>query len=442
MPGKSSFSPSRMIVTSILFAVIAGTALLSLPIARTRFVPLIDLLFTATSSICVTGLLTVPLNSFTDIGYGIIMILMQIGGLGLITLTLFAVSLFTELGLATQVMAGQMLDLETWNGTRNILIFIILLTLFCELTGALILLQTLKYQYPLGKAFFYALFQSVGAFCNAGIDIVEGGMRQYADDVQMLSTLSVLIMLGGIGFITLKELMGRLFSKEKFTKKVLSLQTRIVLSYFSFLIFINTVIFWLLERNNTFSYMSLKEQVMNAFFLSVNTRSCGLFTVPLTKLQLASLFNIMINAFIGSAPGSTGSGIKLTTAALFIATINAAIQGSSNVNIKGRRIMQDQIHKALAVVTLSILWVLLTTFCLLITEHNAEFVTIIFEVCSAFTTLGASIGITPYLSSIGKILIITTMFVGRVGSLTLLIALRKHNEKYEFSYPPERVMIS
>lgn len=440
--GSHVFSPSRMILLSVVFTIIVGTACLALPSARTTFIPLIDLLFTATSAISVTGLLTVPLHSFTTSGHAIILILMQIGGLGLITLTLFTVSLFVDLGLATQVMAGEMLDLENWTGTRRILIFIILFTLFCEFFGAVILFQTLKNHYPLGKAIFYSIFQSVSAFCNAGINIVDNGIVQYANDYLMLGTMASLMFIGSIGFITIKELLLRFKPHAQKTKRLLSLQTRVVVTYMTGLVLINTFIFWLLERDNTFSLMSLPEQILNAFFTSISSRSGGFLTVYANDMQLASLFNIMINAFIGSAPGSTGSGIKITTAAILAATINAAINGNDTVNLKGRRIMQDQIYKALAVVTLSILWVLLITFCLLITERSWNFLDIFFEVMSAFSTLGITIGITPYLSVIGKLLIIFTMFIGRIGSLTLLIALRKRNEKQEFSYPQERIMIS
>ena len=150
----------------------------------------------------------------------------------------------------------------------------------------------------------------------------------------------------------------------------------------------------------------------------------------------------MINSFIGSAPGSTGSGIKITTAAIFIATINASIQGRTAVTIRGRSIMKDQIYKALAIVSLSILWITLVTFCLLITERSWHFLDILLETVGAFTTLGITIGITPYLSLLGKLLIISTMFIGRIGSLTLMIALRNKTDKNEFSYPEERVMIS
>ena len=202
------------------------------------------------------------------------------------------------------------------------------------------------------------------------------------------------------------------------------------------------ILFWLLERNNTFQSMSFPLQVANSFFTSVTIRSGGYLTVTLHDMQNASLFAIMVNAFIGAAPGSTGSGIKLTTMAIFIATINSAIQGKPSVDLGGRRIMKDQVYRSLSIVALSLFWIMLMTFFLLITESSWNFLAIIFEVFSAFSTLGAAIGITPYLSILGKFLIILSMFIGRIGSLTLMIALRKNIEKSDFSYPEERVMIT
>lgn len=437
------FSPSRTILLSMIFSIIAGTLLLSLPCARIQEIPAIDLLFTSTSSICVTGLLTVPMKAFSFFGQAVILLLMQIGGLGLITLTLFIVSLFVNLGLSTQVLAGEMLDLESWKGTRKTLVFIIAFTLICELVGAIFLFLSFKEKFPYSQAIFYSIFHSVSAFCNCGITLFDNSILNYSHDYIVLSSMSLLIILGSIGFITLKELFERYNPfKEEDKHYAFSLQSKIILSYYAILTCMNTGIFWLLERHNTFEGMSLWQQLSNSFFTAVSCRSSGFLTVYTNNLQNASIFNILINGFIGSAPASTGSGIKITTAALFIATISAAIQGSHVVNIRGRRIMKDQIYKALAVVSLSIFWIITTAFFLLITEQTWNFVDICCEALSAFTTLGVSTGITPYLSFIGKNIIILNMFIGRIGSLTLMIALRKRMETQEFLYPEERVMIS
>lgn len=438
------FSPSRTILLSMVFSIIAGTLLLSLPCARVRDIAPIDLLFTSTSSLCVTGLLTVPINDFSLFGQGIILLLIQIGGLGLITLTLFVVSLFVNLGLSTQVLAGEMLDLESWKGTRKILAFIISFTILCELMGAILIFLSLRHRYPLMKAIFYSLFQSVSAFCNSGMCIFDNNtMVNFSQDYIVLSSMGALIVVGSLGFITLKEIIERYNPFRKSERRYpFSLQSKIILSYYTALTFINTGVFWLLERHNTFEGMTVFQQFFNSLFTSISCRSSGFLTVYSDNLQNASIFNLLINGFIGSAPTSTGSGIKITTAALFIATINAAIQGNTVVNIKGRRIMKDQIYKALAIVSLSIFWVIITTFFLLITEQTCNFADICCETLSAFTTLGVSTGITPYLSFFGKNIIILNMFIGRIGSLTLMIALRKRMDTQEFLYPEERIMIS
>lgn len=435
------FSPSRTIVFSMIFTIFLGTLLLALPIARVKDAALIDLLFTATSCTCVTGLMTIPIETFSMFGLGIILFLIQIGGLGLITLTLFAVSLFTNLGLGTQVMAGEMLELDSWKDTRKILLFIITLTLTIEAIGALFVFQTFRNDFTFYKAIFFSFFHSVSAFCNAGLSPFSGGMIYFATNYNVLLITCLLMIAGGIGFITWNEIFftHNPFSKRKYR---MSLQTKLILRYYFFLIFINTILFWLLERNNTLIGMNEPLQWINSFFLSVTSRSGGYLAVYPNNLQNASLFAIIANAFIGSAPGSTGSGVKLTTMAIFFATINAAIINKPSVDIHGRRIMKDQVYRALAIVALSLLWIILITFFLLITEKNWNFLDILFESISAFSTLGASIGMTPYLSFVGKILILLSMLIGRIGSLTFMIALRKSVERSEFSYPEERVMMT
>lgn len=437
------FSPSRMILLSMAFAIIAGTALLMLPQATYLPINFIDLLFTSTSCVCVTGLSTIPFESFTPFGHTILLILIQIGGLGLITLTLFLFSLFTNLGLATQVMTGEMFDLESWKGTKQLLIFIIVVTALCELIGTYFIYQTLKIHFDPSNALFYSLFHAVSAFCNAGIYPLDALMNICAHSYSMLIVTSLLTILGGIGFITLKELYRTyIYSSHHEQRMTLTLQTRIILSNSFILSLGSALIFWLLERYHCLASLTMPHQLLTSLFTSITTRSAGFFAIPAICMQQASLFIIMVNSFIGTAPGSTGSGIKITTAALLIATINTAIQGKTAVNIKGRRIMKDQIYKALAVVALGIAWILIVTFFLLITEQGWQFIDILFEATNAFTNLGATLGVTPYLSTLGKFLIMTTMFAGRIGSLTLMIALRKREEKNEFLFPEERVMIS
>jgi len=438
---RSQFTPARIILGSIIFTISLGTLLLALPASRTAYIPLLDLFFTATSATCVTGLLTIPLNSFTAFGHFIILLLIQIGGLGLITMTIFLMSLFIELGFATQLMAGQVLELESWKNIKKIILFIISFTFIGESLGTLATFISIYKLYPTHTALWYSLFHGISSFCSAGFTLFPYGLEQFKLNSPMLFNTIILMVVGGLGFITWHEIFLYIQSLHKKKRFVLSLHSKIVLFTTAALIIASFVIYYLLEHNNTLRHMSLFNTLLNTLFNTTSARSTGFTTAHVNELQYASLLLIMIIAFIGSSPGSTGSGIKTTTFAVFIATIKSAVTRKTSVELLGRKIAIDQVHKALAVVSLSLAWIVFTTFCLLITERTWTFLDILFEVFSAFATLGLSTGVTPYLSMTGKIFIIITMIIGRIGSLTMLIALRKKHESIDFTYPEERVML-
>ncbi|MBI2774803.1 hypothetical protein HYX58_02255 [Candidatus Dependentiae bacterium] len=444
MPVKhiSHFSPGRIILASVGCAIAIGTFLLSLPIARKVPISLIDLLFTSTSVTCVTGLLTVPLTDFTSFGQLVIFCLMQIGGLGIITLTLFLMLFFMEFGLGAQILAGKLLELETWKNIKHMIFFIIGLTLAIELIGAVFIFIAIHNEYPLQKAIFLSLFHSVSSFCDAGLSLFPDGMIAYKTNWLMLVSTTLLMLLGGIGFITIHELIEYVRARRVGKRPHLSLQTKITLSMTALLMTGAIVLFWLLERQNTLAHMDPFTAILNSIFNAVSNRSTGFLTVSIFDLNIATILMIMVVAFIGSSPGSTGSGIRTTTFAIFLATVKAAIEGKSSVQIKGRRIAKDQVYRTLAIIALSQAWILVTIFCLLITEKGWDFLDVIFAVISAYATLGVDTGITPYLSLSGKLFIMATMIVGRIGSLTVAVALRKKLEAPEFQYPEERVMLS
>lgn len=441
------FSPGRVIFFSVLITIVAGTLALALPIARTQPIPILDLFFTATSATCVTGLFTIPLDHFTHVGHIIILLLTQIGGLGLITLTIFTLSLFVNFGFATQVMAGKLLEIDSWKNIRTFIIFIIGLTFAVELIGAACLLPILMADYSFGDACFLAIFHSVTSFCNAGISLFEGGgLVAYATSYGMLLITIVLMFIGSFGFITWHDIMEHARAKFHHKWHPLALNTKIIIYSTALLLITSTLMLYLLERHHAFAGMSVPLASVNALFHAVAARSAGILTVDVGALHLASLFFILLMAFIGAAPSSTGSGVRITTFAVFISTIKAAIFGRTSVEIRGRSIGIDQVYKAIAIVSLSIMWVIITTFCLLLTDGGFGFFPLFLEALSAFATLGLSTGIAASLSVTGKIFIIASMLVGRIGSLTLVLALRelrhKHGEKAEFSYPEERVILS
>ena len=445
----SNFSPGQIVIFSILCTILIGTALLSLPAARTAPLSIIDLFFTATSATCVTGLFTISLDNFTLFGQCILLLLIQVGGLGLITLTLFIMSLFVNLGFATQLMAGQILEIEAWQNVKRMLFFIITLTLIIELCGALILLPTLIAHYPLEQAAFFSIFHSVSSFCNAGVSLFNYSTYKnlLIENYVVLGITALLTFFGGLGFITWLEFFRYFRSLNKKKHYHFSLLTKIVLWGSLVLIIVPTVLIWILEHNNTLAHMGLFESWYNAACNAIALRSSGFLTVPVYHLNLATLLVIMAVAFIGAAPGSTGSGVRVSTFIIFLATIKAAIFGETRVNLQGRRIPKDQIYKAVALVSVGAFWIIGILFLLLITEKNADFLDMAFESVSAFANLGISTGITSLLSPLGKIFIIVTMIVGRIGSLTLILALRKTRlqeqlTKVQISYPEERIMLS
>ncbi|NRB21868.1 hypothetical protein HRU45_03955 [Candidatus Dependentiae bacterium] len=443
------FSPGRVILTSMFFTILAGTLLLALPIAQKTSTSLLDLLFTATSATCVTGLTTVPLNNFTGFGHSIILILIQIGGLGVITLSLFIMSLFTNLGFTTQLMAGQLLDLDTWKNVSRILLFIITLALIVEIIGALCLFPIFYQYFPLKQAAFMALFQSVASFCNAGISLVgtQTATALFYNNSVMLIITGLLMLCGSLGFIVWIELCNYMNATIKKKRYKFSLLSKIVLSATVLLVIGGAIVIWFLEKNNGFASMGFSQSWIHALFNSITSRSTGFLSLPLQAFTVPCILFIFALAFIGASPGSTGSGVKITTMAIFIATIRAAITGRTSVNIKGRRIPKDLVFKSTAIVALSIFCIFVSIFVLLITEGSQHFWGIAIEATSAFTNLGISTGLTKFLSSPGKLLLITSMIAGRIGSLTLLLALKrptalKTPQADHINYPEERVMLS
>jgi len=438
-------SPGRIIVLSILVAIGIGTLLLSLPQARTIPISLIDLFFTATSATCVAGLFTIPLEHFTHFGQSVILALIQIGGIGLITITLIFVYLFVNVSLAANVMAGELLEVESWKKVRQTLLFIVLITLVCESLGCLFIFNIIKEHVPASKAFFFACFHSISSFCNAGIIINQCIVEHYGSNIAFLFITIILMFCGGFGFITWYELAKLTAARIAQKRYRFSLHSTIIIQTTFFLIAFTTLLYLVLEHTHSLNGIPLPFASLVAVFHAISFKGSGFMLTKVTALQPATLFFLMIIAFIGSSPGSTGSGIKLTTLIVFIAAIKATIAGRTSIQLHNRTIACDQVYRAIAIISLSVLWIIVSTFLLLITEPDLAFADIFFETVSAFSTLGIELepNVTSSLSSIGKIIIITSMIVGRIGSLTLLLSLkfRKPTEQVEFSYPEERVML-
>lgn len=440
------FSPGRLLIISFLFAIGMGTILLSLPMAQKVPLSFIDTLFSATSSICVTGLKSVPMSSFTQFGQCVILALLQIGGLGLMTLSFFFASLFLNLGMATRLMAGQILEFEFWSKIKNFIILIIGITVVTELIGFGLLYTQFSSLYPAEDAAFYSLFHSVSAFCNAGISLFENSLIDFNTNPAILTIISCLILAGSIGFIVwydIARIIKTFFLSLRGTKRFakISLHTKLVLLTTLGLTVFGAIVFFILESGNLLAPFSIYYKGANAVFMSLSSRSIGFATVDFSQATRATLFFLLPFMFIGASPGSTGSGIKTTTFVLFAATVRSIITRRKSVEFFGRTIPNDQVYKVMAILALATCWIFSATLALLIVQPDFSFMSCLFEIFSAFGTCGFSTGITSDLSIIGKGIIMLTMLTGRIGSLTLVLSLRRKPEKYLYTYPKERIMI-
>jgi len=427
----------------MLTAISCGTLLLGMPWAQQVPVSWFDCLFTAVSTACVTGLETVPFDSFTTSGHIVMLLLMQIGAIGLITFTVFFLSFFMKLGLSAKLVTGEALELSGGQHPNTLVKFTILFTMLIELIGWISCFIILKPHFPFPQALFYSLFHAISSFCNAGITIVPltAPTLGTISHLALLLVTSCLVLVGGLGFIVWRELtLSLTVTKNKHSH--LSLHTRLALLATAYLVGIATVIIFILEYARSFYQNPGITPFVEALFNAICLRSAGCTTLPIAAIQAATLLIIMMLSFIGSSPGSTGSGIKTTTFAIFVSAIKATLLHRSSVEAQHRTIPNDQVFKAMSIFALSAAFIALATFLLFITDAQLNPFDSLFEVFSAFTNLGLSRGITATISRAGQIIIMISMLIGRIGSLTLLLAFTKHGHGFhEVYYPEERVFI-
>lgn len=430
--------PSYAILISLIGLTVLGTVLLAMPVSTTSPIPFVDLFFTSSSLTTVTGLLSVPLESFTPFGKLIILLLMQIGGIGLMTISLFFIYIFLDFGFSTQVLATELLSINSFKDTKRILFFMIKLTAIAELIGAIITFFAIKPYYNFFHAIFLSIFHSVSAFSNAGFFLFEDGFIAPDKYLLIFVTMS-LIAIGGLGFITWHEILGKFSSSHKFHRNI-SWHTKMVIKVYSFTTLVSFVLIWITERNNTLAEFTFFQALYNALFMSISAKSTGFLPFAMSSINLTTVLIFIAVMFIGSAPASTGSGIKTSVFSICLSVVRAAIWGKAQAEIQGRRMVPEQIYKAIAIIMLSIFWVFFTTFCLLITESNWTFIDIFLESISAFTNSGMSAGQTAYLSYAGKLFIAISMIVGRIGPLAIMLGVKKTNPN-PILYPEEKVLL-
>lgn len=434
---KFNFSTTQLIMFSFLIGILAGSIILTLPVcsADHQSVPYLDALFTAATSICVTGLVTLPTVSAWSIwGQIVILILIQMGGLGVITVMAgFMISLHRKMGLKDRMLIQDAFNLNSLSGIVKFIKKVLLGTMIVEACGSILSMTVFVPQYG-AKGIWISVFHSISAFCNAGIDIMsENSLCAYVKNPMINFVTVALIMAGGIGYIVWWDVLRVLKNfRKKRTEcfRDLTLHSKIVLGATAVLLLSGTAAFLVFEYNNplTMKDFSFFEKVQASFFQSVTTRTAGFAALPQQNLTNASAVVSLLLMVIGGSPVGTAGGIKTTTVTVLFLAALAAVKGEDEVVLFHRTVKKQAVGKAVAVVSISFTTLFLSTL-LLSATVNADLLDIVYETVSATATVGLTRNFTPQLNAVGKWIIITTMYLGRVGPISLVIAFNTRYQK-------------
>lgn len=447
---KIRFSTTQIIMLSFVAAVLAGSMILALPISSAdgKAVPYIDALFTATTSVCVTGLVTLPtVSTWSFVGQVVILILIQIGGLGIITIMSgLMISLHRKIGIKDRVLIQDAFNLNTLSGIVKFIKKILIGTFIVEGIGAIFYMTVFVPEYGT-KGIWISIFNAVSAFCNAGIDIIsENSLCDYALNPMINIVTSALIILGGIGYIVWWDVIRVL--KDIRSKKLrcflnLTLHSKIALFTTGILLAVGTVAFFIFEYNNplTIKDYSLFDKIQASLFQSVTTRTAGFVMIPQQNLTNASAIVSLLLMFIGGSPVGTAGGTKTVTIAVLVFAAFATIKNKEDVVLFHRTISKQAVNKAVAVVFMAFT-IMFTSTLLLSAVTNADALDIVYETVSATATVGLTRNLTPILNIWGKLIVIVTMYLGRVGPISLVIAFNTKKEKKNIiKNPTEKISI-
>lgn len=444
-----SRKPAQMMLISFAGAIGFGTALLMQPVATTagNHTDLIGALFTSTSATCVTGLTFYDTAThFTFFGQAVILALIQVGGLGIMTFSMaFALIMRRSVSIKSQVVMQDVLDQDAIVNIRQLIGFIVIMTLLLEAAGATALFFSFRQAYDsVGMAVWASIFHSVSAFCNAGFSTFSDNLTGFKYDLPVNAVIGGLIVLGGVGFVVLGDFYQAMQNKLKHRhgkKHKFRIQSRLALCWTGGLIFFGTILIYWLEHNRLMANMQTDQALLVSLFQSISTRTAGFNSCDIGALQPATLFIMIILMFIGACPGGTGGGIKTTTVAVLWAMIRAGFNRREETELYRRTIPIETVQRAVMVLCSSLLLVCGAAALLAVFEQK-DFLDVLFETVSAFGTVGLSTGLTPELSVSGRVLLTLLMFIGRIGPLTIGFSfmLRKISQA-KYRYAEERIMI-
>lgn len=435
---KRGLSTTQIIACGFLISMIIGMVLLMLPVSSKNgtFTNPVDALFTATTSVCVTGLTTVSTAEHWSVfGQIVIMILIQFGGLGIVTFTTAMLLIASKrITLKERLLIKDAYNLNSLNGLVRLTKNILKGTIICELCGALLYSVVFVKDYG-AYGIFYSIFNAISAFCNAGMDILGNtSLRIYRDNFLVNTVTMILIILGGLGFPVWWDLIKNLGHKKK---RRFTLHTKLVLTVTAALIFGGMLLILFIEYNNpdTLGNLSLPKKVQAAMFQSVTTRTAGFYTIPQENFTDASAFVSLILMFIGGSPSGTAGGVKTVTIAMIILTVYAIVKNKRDTEAFGRSISEQNVRKGIAVFVISFAVLLLSMGALSIVRR-ADFLDTLYECVSALATVGLSRGITAQLGTAGKIIIIITMYIGRIGPISLALFFNANKMQKDLKHYP------
>lgn len=438
---KLKKNPPLIVCLSFFALILFGAILLDLPIASANGerIGFLNAFFTSTSASCVTGLIVAnTATQWTVFGKVVIIILIQIGGLGtMVFISLIAMALNKRIGISERRIIKEQTNADTSKGIIRLVIYIIKFSLAVELIGAILLATKFIPDFGLERGILFSIFHSISAFCNAGFDIIGNSLTDYVSDFTVNMTISLLIIFGGLGFTVFIDI----YRKRRF--KNLSLHSKVVISFTAILLLVGTLAFFLIEHNSAaMEGLSLKGKVLSSFFMSVTARTAGFNTIDIGKMQEGSVIVTIMLMFIGASPASTGGGIKTTTFGVLLSSTISVLRGNKEIEIFHKKIPYDTLIKSLCIFTLGSFLVIFSSLWITIIEQGKFlYLDILYEIVSAFGTVGVSRGITANLSSLSKIILIILMYLGRVGAATLGVSILDTHRKKHTRYSEGKIIV-
>lgn len=440
---KNRLSEVRILALGFAVIILLGGVILSLPVSSRsgRYTSLVDSIFTATSAVCVTGLVTLDTGTYWNtFGQCVIMILIEIGGLGFMSITTFiAMLLGKKITLRDRLIMQEAMNTFDLQGLVKMLRYVLGLTFIVQMSGAVLLSIAFIPRFGLATGIFYSIFHSISAFCNAGFDLFGNfsSLTGFSGNYFIMIVISILIVVGGLGFAVLLEILN-----YKKIKK-LSVHSKIVLCVTGWLIFGGALAIFLVEYRNSATLGSLNfgEKILNSLFSSITPRTAGFNSISTGDMTMSGKLITIILMFIGGSPGSTAGGLKTATLGVLVLTVVSVLRGRSDTEAFGRRFSKETVYKAFTVFSLGMAIVLIVTMILCIAEPDQQFINLLYEASSAFGTAGLTTGVTQEIGTLSKFVLMFTMYCGRVGPITVFLAIIKSNKKSGIKYPEGKILI-